>query len=668
MPAYHYEPLLSPGFIRLLVLQPSASHDAELRGSLLHMTLAEADYDLLDPYTALSYVWGSDERPCLIFLDGKEFAITQSLHDALRDMRDATRARRIWADALCINQNDIPERNAQVKLMGKIYGLAASTIIYLGHLTEDAANVLAAITWYATEADNEIYDELTGTKPAADGDTEQAEVDALVEVASRDLLSRPWFQRVWVLQELVLSKSPWIQCGRQRVRWDDFCRRLLQKPTNLSGKYHTLLRVLDDMNETRRGRATGKGKSLWDILSMRRGFGVADPQDHVYSNLSIIDDLREAREYLEVDYEQSVQRLFPRVAAYFLSKVYLIEVPSRIPELIPYIHDMRPEERLQGLPSWVPDWRYPAPELVSQRHTIHTGSYYVLNNDGVPSILAHTGYIVGTIKSVSAVLPLDRGVVKALLNTGEHSHIRQALLCLYDGFAGIAKERGYIPDAVSLPWEGSESQHESLCKALGGMWVQLFEALDQQSNKESSGDEDFTALFSRWISDQASTRRLFLDTILDTYGPSFCYGFPRLLQRYLESTSDDGIFGRRLAVTDNGKCVIVPKQACKGDAVVVLCGSGSESSDGPPMLVVRQEEVGEFQALNATIRKEIIEIGVFIGGDYQNHVGICEGELPAQEDDCVYHCSVVGRGYVDSPPDSLIREFGNRQLYVLAFH
>ncbi|KAK2755854.1 ankyrin and het domain-containing protein [Colletotrichum kahawae] len=667
--AYQYEPLLSPGSIRLLVLQPSASHDAELRGSLLCMTLAEADYDLLDPYTALSYVWGSDEKPCLIFLDGKEFGITQSLNDALRDLRDATRARRIWADALCINQGDIPERNDQVKQMGKIYGLASSTIIYLGQLTEDAAEVLVATTWKAPEADNEIYD--NATNPAADGGTNQAETDALVKVASRGLLSRPWFKRVWVLQELVLSKSPWIQCGRQRVRWDDFCHLLLQKSTNLSAKQPTLLRVLDDMNEIRRGRPRGNKKSLWDILSMRRGFGAADPRDHVYANLGVIDDLWEVRKYLEVDYSDahSLQRVFSRVAAYILNKVEFMAVPSRIPELLPHVHDMHPEQRLQGLPSWVPDWRYPARKIVSDRFPAHTGAYHVLDIDGMPSILAHTGFVVGTIKSVSAVLPLDRDVVKALLGTEEYSYVRQALLRLYEGIAYIVKRSVYsLNEIMSMPWEGSEFQHDSLCKTLGSIWGQLFEALDQQLSEESPGDKNFIALFSRWISDQVSTRRLFLDTLHDRYERSLCYGIPRLLDRYLESTSDDDISGRRLAFTDCGKFAIVPKQAHKGDTIIVLCGYTSISGDGHPILVVRQKGAGEFQALNATIMEEIIKAGSSLSMSYSHHLGVSDSELPAREGDCVDHFSMVGQGYVDSHPDSPFRQDGQHHLNVFALH
>ncbi|KAF6798746.1 ankyrin and HET domain-containing protein, partial [Colletotrichum musicola] len=75
MSAYQYEPLSAPDSIRLR-LEPFASRDDILRGSLLNTTLSECDYDLIDNYTALSYVWGSGEKPCQIFLDGQAFAIT----------------------------------------------------------------------------------------------------------------------------------------------------------------------------------------------------------------------------------------------------------------------------------------------------------------------------------------------------------------------------------------------------------------------------------------------------------------------------------------------------------------------------------------------------------------------------------------------------------------
>ncbi|OHW96511.1 HET domain containing protein [Colletotrichum incanum] len=176
-----YEPLSSPDAFRLLLLEPSASRTAELRGSLLNTTLAACDYDLIDPYTALSYVWGSPEKPCRICLDGHDgnlFAITKSLDDALRDLRDATRVRR-------------------VSLMGRIYSTAHSTVIHLGDLTPDTSGVFVSLR----ESTSDVSGGVSG---------------GIVAKTRRGLLAKPWFKRVWVLQELVLSKDPWVQCGNRR--------------------------------------------------------------------------------------------------------------------------------------------------------------------------------------------------------------------------------------------------------------------------------------------------------------------------------------------------------------------------------------------------------------------------------------------------------------------
>ncbi|KAF6829584.1 ankyrin and het domain-containing protein [Colletotrichum plurivorum] len=213
MSAYQYEPLSAPDSIRLLLEPFASSHDDILRGSLLNTTLWECDYDLIDNSTALSYVWGSGEKPCQILLDGQAFAITRSLHDALRDMRDGTRVRRVWADALCINQLDIPERNGQVALMRRIYSGANNTVIYLGDLTVHVSGVFTAAS------PRPPHNSAPATAEDASG--------GVTAVAVRDLLSRPWFKRVWVFQELVLSRDPWVQCGRSRIRWNDICRLLL---------------------------------------------------------------------------------------------------------------------------------------------------------------------------------------------------------------------------------------------------------------------------------------------------------------------------------------------------------------------------------------------------------------------------------------------------------
>lgn len=110
MANYEYAPLTKPDGMRLLLLSPADDHSAELRGSLLHTSLAECSYDILSCYTALSYVWGNPSAVQSIILDDTFVQITANLAKALRDIRDPSRTHRIWADAVCIDQANIGER------------------------------------------------------------------------------------------------------------------------------------------------------------------------------------------------------------------------------------------------------------------------------------------------------------------------------------------------------------------------------------------------------------------------------------------------------------------------------------------------------------------------------------------------------------------------------
>src|SRR3954471_4616946 len=126
---YRYTPLTEPDAIRLIELQPCADVSAQVQCKLVHTTLERAREDIIDHYTALSYVWGDPDDRTPIFIEGLPIHVTKNLDDALRHIRDPTRVLCIWADAVCINQNDIVERNQQVAQMGEIYKSAHHTVI-----------------------------------------------------------------------------------------------------------------------------------------------------------------------------------------------------------------------------------------------------------------------------------------------------------------------------------------------------------------------------------------------------------------------------------------------------------------------------------------------------------------------------------------------------------
>jgi hypothetical protein len=145
--------------IRLLVVKPApgAPNDP------LNATLMTVDDLQLKSgkhsYTALSYNWGETEadhtmiiqddlrsRPISSVQDlvdgamakkglgAKQMLIRHNLHDALRQLRNASGGKHllIWVDALCINQGDDGEKQEQVMKMAHIYRNAKTVCIWLG--------------------------------------------------------------------------------------------------------------------------------------------------------------------------------------------------------------------------------------------------------------------------------------------------------------------------------------------------------------------------------------------------------------------------------------------------------------------------------------------------------------------------------------------------------
>lgn len=135
----------APGAIRILILLPGSS-DEELECQLEETSLGA------DPsYVALSHVWdnyidsGLDGRvkaanfaKVFVRCNGRLVPISANLYSALRRLRDKLNPVRLWVDMLCIDQDDIEERNHQVTLMRQIYERSQEVIIWLGDIFPDS--------------------------------------------------------------------------------------------------------------------------------------------------------------------------------------------------------------------------------------------------------------------------------------------------------------------------------------------------------------------------------------------------------------------------------------------------------------------------------------------------------------------------------------------------
>ncbi|KAE8446535.1 hypothetical protein EG329_011867 [Mollisiaceae sp. DMI_Dod_QoI] len=397
---YCYTPLQEPDAIRLIVLRPSLDLQSPLDISLVSTTLSACNDDIIESYTALSYVWGDANDKRMISIDGKSLEITASLESALRYIRDEKRELRAWADGICINQRDLDERNTQVMIMGKIYEFARHTIIFRGESTTETniamdfllrkerqpilllqsgflGNVaqLVAIGKNSDSAHNMSPTE----RP------QQSEVEDCRNLLEEHILKRPWFARVWVLQELVLSVDPWLQIGTCRVRWRSFCDYTLggAAPANPTAA----LRLLSGMNaaRTRLGppwlqqlfqlsvsSESPNAKDLertpvdlmLQILSSRRGLGVSDPRDMIFAHLGMVRNDGKLARLPQADYRLSVSQIYTDFAIYCLRTI-------RNLSFLFHVGDRDPDSPIKGLPTWVPDWTSPAPSQQSSPPRVH---------------------------------------------------------------------------------------------------------------------------------------------------------------------------------------------------------------------------------------------------------------------------------------------------------
>lgn len=126
--SYKYEPLPSKNHIRLLVINSGTGEDV-LSGSMIMGDLYARE---LPSFEAISYTWGSNEKDESILIDGRSLLITKSLKEAFLQTRLPGTPRILWADSICINQDDVVEKGYQVSAMGRIYGESTRTLICLG--------------------------------------------------------------------------------------------------------------------------------------------------------------------------------------------------------------------------------------------------------------------------------------------------------------------------------------------------------------------------------------------------------------------------------------------------------------------------------------------------------------------------------------------------------
>ncbi|CAH0022339.1 unnamed protein product [Clonostachys rhizophaga] len=368
---YKYMALSGPRVIRVLRLSGGSTDN-------LFAELIETKLDHACSYEAISYVWGSDNKSHILNLRGGSLIkITESLYHALKDTRYSAiedGPRHIWADGVCINQEDINERSQQVGLMAEIYGSALKVITYVGQDTLDVRKgIKLAETLVAAQKESRRSSaNKSNAKRRIPGDTDPA------WPALRDFLGRTWYTRMWIIQESVLNKNGIIVCGRIDIPWDLF----LDLSNMIAHSAHKECIPITPFSEKQIGalgwmsqlrnnyRKYPEGMPLLRLLVASRDFNCFDPRDRVFAVSSLMAESCR----IKPDYQKTTRCVYIEVAEQ-IRKFHGLEILSYAGMW-----------KKQDVPSWVPDWSF-YPEQIPIHQSLNTLSFGIPKYKHIPADL-----------------------------------------------------------------------------------------------------------------------------------------------------------------------------------------------------------------------------------------------------------------------------------------
>lgn len=199
------------------------------------VTIHTVDLQDSPSFAALSYVWGDPMDTVDIIANGVPHRVTRSLSEALKHVvqhailhmnkRESEKCERqtfrIWADAICINQEDVEERSHQVGLMGRIYSSASLVIGWLSNEDNGLPLLFSAFDALCQEVEvvhSGNIDALHGVAWMEDHENSLFRLVSIDDIphkgdsgpltsALSELCRLPYWQRVWIIQEIALSRD-----------------------------------------------------------------------------------------------------------------------------------------------------------------------------------------------------------------------------------------------------------------------------------------------------------------------------------------------------------------------------------------------------------------------------------------------------------------------------
>lgn len=510
-------------------------------------------------YTALSYVWGNPAFIKPMVCNGKPFYTTVNLDIALRSLRHVDVAVMLWIDQICINQADLEEKTQQVLLMSRIFDHAWSTLVWLGEEADNCSGALKTIL-----AVNDAFQYTNEDWIPEPEDFERMFLPAPGSPKWSELgkfLARPWFQRVWIIQEIVFSKNIQFLCGTNYISWQDISlfaicmiqhdllqylslNGPLQKTSSESG----CGRLMDIFNIQGYFTSFENPQPLLTALVEGRGAQATDPRDKVFAVMGMTPTI------INPDYSKATFDVYTEAAE-------SVEPEDMVAMLCCVDHP----QPVAGRPSWVPDWSTPRQTTAlgyssTSKAVYQNGKFSKLRprpirQDGKSLIVI--GTLFDTISNLTAV----------------------ASSTLQDVPNTTTSTSKFVIQSMAMATQHCSSYISSETGLFFAFWQTLVAGKDESGRMKAPTDEFapiFALLFdcatgqSPSIPDQPPShpnpkRRLTLDKLK--------FRRPKKTYRQMQLAFSAAVTARRFATTTKGYMGLVPRGAMLGDEVCVILGA-----------------------------------------------------------------------------------------------
>lgn len=327
-------------------------------GDEMTIKLLAFSIDKVPEYHALSYTWDGQIRDRVIECDRASLAVTSNVQIVLPYLLQRYGNHYVWIDGVCINQDNVEEKNLQIPLMRTIYSKAVAVVVWLGvgdAIIHEAIKEVPVMLPKISKFDGRLG--LDDTRLSSQGLPVSS---SSVWCGIHDLLSKSWFSRVWVFQEAVLSKRLEILCGDHVIEANtliSFVQRLSTEsmsgltrggqvePGNIAVTRGVAM--LEKISLYMRWRALNQRFSCLTLLEIGRELSTTEDVDKVYGLLGLVPD--SLRVQLDIDKARLPAEVYVEVAKYDIANEPILNI----------LQLASSNQPLAGLPSWCPNFAGP---------------------------------------------------------------------------------------------------------------------------------------------------------------------------------------------------------------------------------------------------------------------------------------------------------------------